>query len=655
MKTKIKFSNRNYLDLIISFLFIILSFSGELIAQTKVVGYFTHYRRNIYPADSIQLGNVTHINHSFAWANADGSVYTPSGFLYPALNAKIHDAGKKILLCFGSDGISTFANFGNVLANSKLRATFINNIKNYLIANNYDGADFDWESPANSTDRTNYLLFISALRIAFNSANSQLLITMAVTIDDYYGQWCNYESMTQYIDWYNMMGYDIHGSWISHVGHNAPLYPSKDMHGCGSVNDGINYLNVYRSIPKNKIVLGIPFYGYEYTEATRYLSTYKTVTQLSYSQILAEVNSGGFVYHWDSGSEVPYYVNTSTSKFISFDDTTSIHAKVNYSVGQGLAGISIWELDNDLVSGHQPLLEVIGKALLNSVPTVNLPSKVKLVTPANGVLNQPLKLTLSWNKATYAQNYLLQLAKDVNFTNLVINNAITTDTSITVQINNRNIKFFWRVTASNNSGAGQWSNIWNFTTAFWAPNMLNTALDQSQQIILTWKKSLNTLREYKIERKSSLDFDFIIIDSVSADLTSYIDKSVNVGILYDYRIKGVSDLTVNDFRNQVTIAANTKSESVPDTYALLQNYPNPFNPSTLISYQLAFLSKVQIKVYDNLGKEITTLVNGQKPAGKYQITWNGTDDFGNKVTSGVYFYRINTDNFVQTKKMILMK
>ena len=96
-------------------------------------------------------------------------------------------------------------------------------------------------------------------------------------------------------------------------------------------------------------------------------------------------------------------------------------------------------------------------------------------------------------------------------------------------------------------------------------------------------------------------------------------------------------------------------ELTPSSYKLEQNYPNPFNPETAISYQLSTVSKVQIKVYDILGKEIATLVNGEKPAGKYQITWKGTDNYGNKVSSGVYFYRIITNNFVQTKKMILLK
>jgi hypothetical protein len=128
----------------------------------------------------------------------------------------------------------------------------------------------------------------------------------------------------------------------------------------------------------------------------------------------------------------------------------------------------------------------------------------------------------------------------------------------------------------------------------------------------------------------------------------YIGDQNNPGNVFIYLIRAYVSFTPPTGVKQTI-------ELVPSSFKLNQNYPNPFNPSTVISYQLASLSKIQIKVYDILGKEIATLVNGQKPAGNYQIIWDGTDSFGNKVTSGVYFYRINTDNFVQTKKMILMK
>ncbi|MBX3007199.1 MAG: T9SS type A sorting domain-containing protein [Melioribacteraceae bacterium] len=96
-------------------------------------------------------------------------------------------------------------------------------------------------------------------------------------------------------------------------------------------------------------------------------------------------------------------------------------------------------------------------------------------------------------------------------------------------------------------------------------------------------------------------------------------------------------------------------ELLPGTYALAQNYPNPFNPETAISYTLAAPQFVSVKIYDALGKEIRTLVNQEREAGSYKTNWNGTDDNGNLVSSGIYFYKINAGNFTQTKKMVLAK
>jgi hypothetical protein len=88
----------------------------------------------------------------------------------------------------------------------------------------------------------------------------------------------------------------------------------------------------------------------------------------------------------------------------------------------------------------------------------------------------------------------------------------------------------------------------------------------------------------------------------------------------------------------------------PEFYNVSQNYPNPFNPTTKIKYSIPQLSNVVIKVFDILGNEIETLVNDEKPAGIYEITWNAE-----KFPSGVYFYQIKAGNFIQTKKMILLK
>jgi len=82
----------------------------------------------------------------------------------------------------------------------------------------------------------------------------------------------------------------------------------------------------------------------------------------------------------------------------------------------------------------------------------------------------------------------------------------------------------------------------------------------------------------------------------------------------------------------------------------LQNYPNPFNPTTRIKYSIPQSSNVVIKVFDVLGNEIAVLVNDERPIGTHTIDFNSTN-----IPSGIYFYRIEANNFSQTKKMILLK
>lgn len=94
---------------------------------------------------------------------------------------------------------------------------------------------------------------------------------------------------------------------------------------------------------------------------------------------------------------------------------------------------------------------------------------------------------------------------------------------------------------------------------------------------------------------------------------------------------------------------------IPKSLILKQNYPNPFNPVTKIIYIIPKLNFVKLKVYDVLGNEITTLVNEEKPAGEYNVEFNSHSDEGRNLSSGIYFYQLRAGEFIQTKKMILIK
>ena len=90
-------------------------------------------------------------------------------------------------------------------------------------------------------------------------------------------------------------------------------------------------------------------------------------------------------------------------------------------------------------------------------------------------------------------------------------------------------------------------------------------------------------------------------------------------------------------------------------FLLHPNFPNPFNPSTTLKYSLPLRAHVYITIYDILGKNIYTRENGIQNPGVKSVIWNGTDSFGRPVSAGIYLYKIQAGDFVQTRKMVLLK
>ncbi|MFA7420028.1 MAG: T9SS type A sorting domain-containing protein [Melioribacteraceae bacterium] len=112
---------------------------------------------------------------------------------------------------------------------------------------------------------------------------------------------------------------------------------------------------------------------------------------------------------------------------------------------------------------------------------------------------------------------------------------------------------------------------------------------------------------------------------------------------------------VNGVSYGTKIIVNVEKEEIPVSFSLSQNYPNPFNPETTISYKVQAASKVSLKVYDLLGREVATLVDQYKQPGSYTVAFNVKTRHGVSLQSGVYFYRLQAGSFSETKKMILLK
>jgi hypothetical protein len=145
--------------------------------------------------------------------------------------------------------------------------------------------------------------------------------------------------------------------------------------------------------------------------------------------------------------------------------------------------------------------------------------------------------------------------------------------------------------------------------------------------------------------------DFALLDEVPAPGTGtfrYLDASVNAGGTYTYRI-GVVDPD-GEF-----LSAGYRVSTPAVAAVLEQNVPNPFNPTTLIRFSLPEPAPVKLFVYDGGGRLVKTLVDTDLGAGAHTVIWDARDRSGNPVSSGVYFYRIETASFVESRKMVLLK
>ena len=175
-------------------------------------------------------------------------------------------------------------------------------------------------------------------------------------------------------------------------------------------------------------------------------------------------------------------------------------------------------------------------------------------------------------------------------------------------------------------------------------------------VYLKWKTGYeNNNAGFNVLRSRTINGDFepindALIPSRDDGMYKFLDIHVRSGEMYYYKIEDVS-LDGRTSQHSIIKVLVTK----PDDFELSQNYPNPFNPTTKINFQLPEQQVVSLKVYNMMGQEVATLVDGPKEAGYHTAVWNGFDKYGNQVASGIYYYRIIAGTFVRTKKMLLLK
>lgn len=210
-------------------------------------------------------------------------------------------------------------------------------------------------------------------------------------------------------------------------------------------------------------------------------------------------------------------------------------------------------------------------------------------------------------------------------------------------------EYSYYVTAVYNSGESDPSNTVSIDLVLPAPaNLIGESLGTN--ISLSWD-GINSERDF-IDYKIYKDGEFL----ASTTQLFYFDQNVPSGSYSYYITAAYSGDWESEPSNTVDIEhTGTGDIQTPFTNSLIGNYPNPFNPESTISYSIAQPAYVTIEVFNLKGQKITTLVKEALQAGNHSVVWNGTDANGKDVTSGVYLYKMDTEGFSSTRKMILMK
>ena len=302
-----------------------------------------------------------------------------------------------------------------------------------------------------------------------------------------------------------------------------------------------------------------------------------------------------------------------------------------------------WAIDNVQIYLVGPLetndppnfLEVFSNN--NTVPQVNLSwDAAHAVDTITGYLLQR-KQGLPTDTAGYV-NIVQTDANTFNYTDFdVLPNEIYTYKILTV--------------------TGVFYSIWGNEATAYIPQIVPVELTSftanaiNNEVQLFWQTATETNNQgFAIERKH-ISGDWLRIGFIEGNGTttepqnySFVDNSISSG-KYQYRLKQI------DFNGTYEYSKIVEVEiTAPTKYSLEQNYPNPFNPTTTIKYSIKKAGLVTLKVYDILGKEITTLVNENKTAGNYSVNFNASN-----LPSGIYFYRLKSGSFLATKKLIFMK
>jgi chitinase len=386
--------------------------NSDLYFDKNIIGYYTSwsiYARNYEVAD-IPAEKVNVINYAFANINPNtgtivlGDPYADIDKFYPGdcwdegcLRGNFHQlqilkqnySHLRTLISVGGWTWSTY--FSDVAMTEESREIFAQSCVDFIVEYGFDGIDIDWEYPVegglvgnhnNSLDKQNFTLLLQKIRELLDLQSSidghDYLLTVATTASSIYVENIEVELIHEYLDWINLMSYDLHGPWGGEsnavTNFNSSLYAIADDPSPYPINEDFNLdasvqLYIDLGVPREKINAGLAFYGRSFAgvpdENNGLFVPYTGVPGIGtwengvfdyWDLDNNYINVNGYVSYWHSEGKVPWLYNPSTQIMISYDDEESIAEKASYIITEDIGGAMFWEFSSDKFS-H--LLDVV--------------------------------------------------------------------------------------------------------------------------------------------------------------------------------------------------------------------------------------------------------------------------------------------------------
>jgi photosystem II stability/assembly factor-like uncharacterized protein len=286
-----------------------------------------------------------------------------------------------------------------------------------------------------------------------------------------------------------------------------------------------------------------------------------------------------------------------------------------------------------------------------------------LVSPANNSNISSLTPLLDWDSVSSSSSFRIRVSVDSTFATTAIDTSNLNVSKYQVpagklQSGNR---YYWRVNASNPCQTSSWSQIWNFQiySIPLAPTLVfpaNNSNINNLIPLLDWD-TVASANSFRVMVSSDSTFATSVIDTGGINVSRYQVPAgkLQISIKYFWRVNASNSFATGpwslvwNFQTLITNAGTIGNE-IPKAFRLYDNYPNPFNPVTKIKFDLPVNSMVRLKVFDITGREVANLINGEVKAGTYEYQFNA----GN-LSSGMYFYKIETGSFTDVKRMVLIK